>query len=119
MAGLGVADYYIPFCCFLSIAHSLLEEYYWRWFAWGKLDIVMPGIRSHLLAALGFSLHHYVVLTGFFGLGWALVFGTLVGVGGLIWSWQFKRTGSLLGPWLSHLLVDAVVMGVGYFIVFG
>lgn len=119
MTGLGVASYYIPFCAFLSVAHSLLEEYYWRWFVWKRLDAVVPGIGSHLLAALAFSLHHYVVLAGFFGLGWSLLFGTLVGVGGFIWSLQYKRTGSLLGSWISHLLVDAVVMGVGYFIVFG
>ena len=35
-------------------------------------------------------------------------------VGGVFWSWLYDRTGSLLGPWLSHLMIDAGIFWVGY-----
>jgi membrane protease YdiL (CAAX protease family) len=37
-----------------------------------------------------------------------------VAVGGAVWARLYDRSGSLLGPWLSHLLVDAAIFFVGY-----
>ena len=37
-----------------------------------------------------------------------------VAVGGAVWSWAYRRSGSLLGPWLSHILVDTGIMLIGY-----
>ena len=37
-----------------------------------------------------------------------------VAVGGAAWAAVYQRSGSLLGPWLSHLIVDAAIMAVGY-----
>jgi hypothetical protein len=28
--------------------------------------------------------------------------------------WLYRRSGSLLGPWLGHLLVDALIFTVGW-----
>jgi membrane protease YdiL (CAAX protease family) len=37
-----------------------------------------------------------------------------VAAGGAVWAWVYHRSGSLLGPWLSHMLVDAGIFLVGY-----
>jgi membrane protease YdiL (CAAX protease family) len=37
-----------------------------------------------------------------------------VALGGVFWAWLYHRSGSLLGPWLSHALVDLAVMAIGY-----
>jgi membrane protease YdiL (CAAX protease family) len=42
-----------------------------------------------------------------------------VALGGVIWCWHFQRSGGLLAPWISHLLVDAALMLVGYLLVWG
>jgi len=42
-----------------------------------------------------------------------------VAVGGLVWSWQYERQNSIAGAWLSHLLVDAAIMYIGYGLLFG
>ena len=42
------------------------------------------------------------------------LFSVCVAVGGAMWAWLYERTGSLLGPWLSHLLVDAAIFAIGY-----
>jgi uncharacterized protein len=45
---------------------------------------------------------------------WTWLFSLSVAVGGAFWAWLYQRTGSLYGPWLSHLLVDAAIFLVGY-----
>lgn len=111
---LGVAEHFILFALFLSLIHSAMEEFYWRWFAFGQAKRLMPKGAAHLVAAAGFASHHIVVLSQFFPLGWALALGACVGIGGAFWSWQADRYNSLLGPWLSHLIVDLGLMWLGW-----
>jgi len=101
---------------FYSLVHSLLEEYYWRWFVFGQLRRGMAPGRAIAISSVGFMAHHVLVLGKFFGFDhWATwVFSSCVAVGGAVWAWLYQRTGSLLGPWLSHLLVDAAIFAIGY-----
>jgi membrane protease YdiL (CAAX protease family) len=60
--------------------------------------------------------HHTIVIGKYFG-GFSIMTVLLslaVATGGIIWAWLYERSGSLLGPWLSHALVDAGLMAVGY-----
>jgi uncharacterized protein len=101
----------------ISILHSLLEEYYWRWFLFGRMRLHLPMWTAILLSGIGFMLHHIVILGVFFpGHFWvlALPLAACVGVGGGVWAWLYERCGSLYAPWLSHCLIDAAIMGIGY-----
>jgi len=120
LADLGVRTRagYVAFCLFLAIAHSLIEEYYWRWYAFGSLARVWPVGVSIAVASFAFAGHHYVVLGCYFSLAGALIFGTMVGVGGALWCWMLHRQRALAGAWLSHALVDAAIFIVGYEILF-
>jgi membrane protease YdiL (CAAX protease family) len=111
---LGVLEYFWLFALFLSVVHSLIEEYFWRWFVFGRLTEVVPLASAHLLAGAAFAAHHVVVATQFFPLRWGILLGGLVGVGGVLWSVLYSRQGTLAGAWISHLIVDMGVMGIGY-----
>jgi len=117
--GIGDPVRYIVFCTFLAGLHSLIEEFFWRWYVFGRLVRVMPAGWAGLLASLAFAGHHYVVLGCYFSPTGTLVFGTGVGIGGALWCWMLRRQKTLLGCWLSHALVDVAVFAVGYRIVFG
>lgn len=101
---------------FYSLIHSLLEEYYWRWFVFGQLRAWTGVGPAIVISALGFMSHHVLVLGKFFGFAspatWLL--SACVAVGGAFWAWLYQRSGSLLGPWLSHMLVDAAIFAAGY-----
>jgi hypothetical protein len=109
---------YLLFGVFLSGIHSLLEEYYWRWFVFGRLDRVCPRAVAYLLAGLSFAGHHYVVLSGYLPIWSMMLFGTFVGAGGIFWCWLYRRQQTLVGCWVSHLIVDVAVFTIGYRVLF-
>ncbi|MCU0958698.1 MAG: CPBP family intramembrane metalloprotease [Pirellulaceae bacterium] len=101
---------------FYALAHSLLEEYYWRWFVFGQLHRYAPLSTAIGVSSLGFMAHHVVLLATF--LGWqsplTYLFSLAVAVGGAVWAWLYASSRSLLGPWLSHMLVDLAIFVIGY-----
>jgi membrane protease YdiL (CAAX protease family) len=102
---------------FYCVLHSLLEEYYWRWFVFRQMRHVMPIWPAAVLSAIGFTLHHVFVLSGFFaGAPWlAALLTAAITVGGVFWAWLFNRSDSVFDVWPSHLLIDAgIFLGVGY-----
>jgi membrane protease YdiL (CAAX protease family) len=107
---------YVALGVFYSLVHSLMEEYYWRWFAFGQLRRLLRLWPAITLSSLAFMGHHVVVLGEFFNeLPWvAWLLSSAVAVGGVFWAWLYDRTGSLLGPWLSHLIIDAGIFWVGF-----
>jgi uncharacterized protein len=107
---------YVLLGVFYALFHSLLEEYFWRWFAFGQLRRVVRLWPAILLSAFVFMGHHVVILNKFFeNQVWVgLLLSLAVTVGGVFWAWLYDRTGSLLGPWISHMIIDAGIFWVGY-----
>ena len=114
--GLGFAtkERFLMVAIFITVLHSAMEEYYWRWFVYGHLRQMVGHWSGHLLAALAFTGHHLVLMSVLFPLSLALFLSLLVGLGGLIWTRMYQRQGTVLGCWLSHLIVDAFLMVVGF-----
>jgi membrane protease YdiL (CAAX protease family) len=115
--GLATPLGYLKLGLFICVVHSLFEEYYWRWFVFGTLKRYLHVAAAIALASLGFMVHHIVILGVYFpDRFWTLAipFSICVGIGGGIWSWIYHRTGSLYATWLSHTLIDAAVLLVGY-----
>jgi len=107
---------YVTLALFYCAVHSLLEEYYWRWFVFAQLRRLASLKMAILVSSLGFMAHHVCVLSVYFGWFtlWSLLLSAAVAVGGGIWAWLYNRTGSLYGVWASHALVDAVIFIIGY-----
>jgi membrane protease YdiL (CAAX protease family) len=112
--GLGFIEHYLLFAVFISLLHSGLEEFYWRWFVYGQLRERVKPRWAHPLAAISFAAHHLVVTLQFFPAPLAVFLALCVAIGGLIWSWMYEKHGGLLGCWVSHLCVDVLLMAVGY-----
>jgi membrane protease YdiL (CAAX protease family) len=108
---------FLLMAAYICGVHSLAEEYYWRWFVFGWMRRHLSLAVAIVLSATGFMLHHVVILGVYFpGHFWtlALPFSLCVAVGGGFWAWLYQRSGSLYAPWLSHALVDAAIMSLGY-----
>jgi membrane protease YdiL (CAAX protease family) len=114
--GMGTPALFVVLALFYSVAHSGLEEYYWRWFVFGGLRSRLTPGWAIVISSLAFTAHHVIVLGSYFGRASWITFAASLGVaiGGAVWAGIYERSGSLLGPWLSHLIVDAALMTVGY-----
>ena len=116
--GLGISSLprYVAVAVFYSLCHSLLEEYYWRWFVFGRLRGLLSLWPAIGVSSLAFMMHHVILLATYFGWlsPWTYLLSLGVAVGGIFWAWLYHRSGSLYGPWLSHLLIDAAIFVVGY-----
>ncbi len=119
LAAYGVVDHFFLFAPFLCIVNSGLEEYYWRWFVYGQLRRSMPMTAAALLSALGFTLHHIVVLAAYVpDVSIVVLLNAGVFAGGVIWAVLYEKRASLYAPWLSHMVVDAAIMVAAYDLLF-
>ena len=118
VAGFGVDSpaKYWALAAFYCMIHSFLEEYYWRWFLFGGLRRLMPASPAAAISSAAFMGHHVIVLAAYFG--WSApatwILSLSVAAGGAAWCWIYDRSQSLIGPWLSHLLVDAAIFFIGF-----
>jgi membrane protease YdiL (CAAX protease family) len=105
---------------FYALIHSLLEEYYWRWFAFGQLRGMIALRTAIIVSSLAFTGHHVIVLAKYLpDLPWWPLASLAVAVGGAIWAWLYDRSRSIVAPWVSHVLVDAALFVIGYSMAFG
>jgi len=109
---------YLAMTLLLSIAHSFLEEYYWRWFVFGRLRRLRGDAFAGIVSSIAFAGHHVIVLHAFIGPGrwWWMtaVLSLAVAAAGGVWAWLYARSGSLLSPWISHTMVDLGIFAIGY-----
>jgi membrane protease YdiL (CAAX protease family) len=119
--GANEASRYFVVVALLTVVHSLLEEYYWRWFVFGGLTAHLAFWPAAVLSSLAFMAYHVIDLSVFFpGKLFSIVLplGTCVAVGGIAWCWLYSHARSIYAPWISHLIIDAAIMGVGYDLLF-
>lgn len=111
-AQLHIASHFLIFGLFLAIAHSFLEEYYWRWYVFARLNTLVQRNLAIIIGSAAFAGHHYIILASILPIGPTIILGTAVGIGGAIWAWLFSKTHSIAGVWLAHLMADAVIVYV-------
>ncbi|MEK6536814.1 MAG: CPBP family glutamic-type intramembrane protease, partial [Actinomycetota bacterium] len=70
-----------------------------------------------IVAALAFTLHHIVILWQLFPGPWAVLMSFGVFVAGVFWMWLYKKTGSLIAPWISHAFADLAIFAIGFVII--
>ena len=118
--GMRTPMLFILFGGFVSLIHSGLEEYYWRWFTFGQLSRVVSKSAACVISGLGFMLHHIVILGVYFGLAHpaTYIFSFGVSVGGMYWAWLYFRKDSIYAPWLSHAWIDLAIFILGYDVMF-
>jgi membrane protease YdiL (CAAX protease family) len=118
VAGFGITGpwRFLALGAFYSLLHSAAEELYWRGFVFGELRRTCRPACALAVSSAAFAAHHVILLAVFFGWGspWTWALSLAVAAGGAFWAWLYERSGSLVGPWLGHLLVDAAIFAVGW-----
>lgn len=113
---------FIGLALYWCIVNSLLEEYVWRWFVFRKCEVVLPALKGWIavvLSAYFFTLHHIVAVKAQFGWPITILASTGVFIGGVVWSWLYRRYRSIWPCYVAHLLADIPVFVIGWWIIFG
>jgi uncharacterized protein len=119
--GVDTPGAYAELAVFIVIVHSLLEEYYWRWFVFGRLRTLIPFAPAVAVSSFAFMAHHVVILDVYLPgrlFTATIPFALGVAVGGAVWAWLYARADSVWSPWLSHALVDGALFVIGWDLLF-
>lgn len=108
----GVTKTTFPFVAlYISFINSLLEEFFFRGFAFLSLRQHMRG--ASLFSAVAFALYHTAMMLGWFP---PVIFGlALIGltVGGMLFNWLDQQDGSIYTGWLVHMFANFAINTVG------
>jgi membrane protease YdiL (CAAX protease family) len=117
--GLNTALPYLAGAAGWTFVNSLMEEYVYRWFVFRQCEALIKGWAAVIASAAIFTAHHVIAVSQY--LDPLLTFLASAGVfaGALIWSWLYMRYRSIWPGWLSHVLADIAVFGVGWYLLFG
>jgi hypothetical protein len=116
---LDILAVYVGFVLVISSLNSLMEEYVWRWFVFRKCETLLGSYGGVAAAALFFTLHHTCALAAYFNWRVTLLGSAGVFVGGVIWSAMYARYRSIWPGYVCHILADAGIFVVGYWLIFG
>jgi len=117
--GLNTALPYLAGAAGWTFVNSLMEEYVYRWFIVRQCEALMKGPAAVIASAAIFTAHHVVAVTQYLEPLLAFLASAGVFAGGVIWSWLYIRYRSIWPCWLSHVLADIAVFGVGWWLLFG
>lgn len=103
---------------YISFVNSLLEEFFFRGFAFLALKEVSSRRFAYACSASAFALYHIAMMIGWFSPGvLALAVVGLV-VGGLIFDVCNEKTGTIYPSWLIHMFANFAINTIG-FLLFG
>lgn len=116
--GLHMALPYLAGAAGWTFANSLMEEYVYRWFIFRQCDVLMRGPVAVIVSAAIFTAHHVIAVSQYLDPILTIFVSAGVFAGGVIWSWLYMRYRSIWPCWLSHVLADIAVFGIGWWLLF-
>lgn len=103
---------------YISFVNSLLEEFFFRGFAFLTLKNVSSRKFSYIFSAGVFALYHVAMMTGWFSLPVFIIVMAGLFAGGLIFNYLNEKSGTVYPSWLLHMCANFAINTVG-FMLFG
>ncbi|MGG7214427.1 CPBP family intramembrane glutamic endopeptidase [Clostridium nigeriense] len=99
---------------YISFINSLLEEFYFRGFAFLKLKEVSTRKFAYIFSSLAFAFYHVAMMIGWFDI--SLFILTICGlfVGGLIFNYFNEKYKNIYVTWLIHMFANFAINYIGF-----
>ena len=99
---------------YISFVNSLLEEFFFRGFAFLKLKEVSNRRFAYIFSSLAFALYHVAMMIGWFDI--SLFILTIVGlfIGGLIFNYFNEKYKNIYVSWLIHMFANFSINYIGF-----
>ena len=116
---IGVSkDNFVLVAIYISIINSLLEEFFFRGFAFLTLKNLTSKRFAYLFSSLAFALYHISMMIGWFPI--YLLILAIIGlmVGGLIFNYLCDKSDNIYPSWMVHMFANFGINLIG-FMLFG
>lgn len=107
-------DNFIPVAIYISFANSLLEEFFFRGFAFLTLKKVSGRRFAYLFGAGMFAVYHIAMMIGWFALPVVLLALLGLFLGGVIFSYFNERYDNIYLSWLIHMCANFATNTIGF-----
>jgi len=102
---------------YTTFINSLIEEFFYRGFAFGLLRRKNRTL-AYLLPASVFTIQHLFFIYHWMSIPVLALVAVSLFVFSLVMQRVYEKTDSLIGPWIAHMFGDAVMMGIAASMVF-
>ncbi len=103
---------------YISFINSLLEEFFFRGFAFMTLKRVSSRRFAYIFSAAVFAIYHVAMMIGWFSMSVFLIVLAGLFVGGLIFNYLNEKGKSIYPSWFLHMFANFAINTIG-FILFG
>ncbi|WP_294187493.1 type II CAAX endopeptidase family protein [uncultured Clostridium sp.] len=105
---------FILVAIYISFVNSLLEEFFFRGFAFLKLKEVSTRKFAYIFSTLAFALYHVAMMIGWFDI--SLFILTIAGlfIGGLIFNYFNEKYKNIYVSWLIHMFANFAINYIGF-----
>ena len=106
-------DNFLLVALYISFANSLLEEFFFRGFAFLTLKRTMSRNFSYIFSSSMFASYHIAMMIGWFKL--PLILLTLIGlfIGGVIFNYFNEKWNNIYLSWLIHMFANFAINTIG------
>ena len=104
---------FIFIAVYISFVNALLEEFFFRGFAYLELKKWMSRRKSLIISAGAFSLYHVAIMVNWFSISLFLLLLTSLFVGGILFNLINERSNNIYSSWMVHMFANFAINGVG------
>lgn len=99
---------------YISFINSLLEEFFFRGFAFLTLRKITTRKFAYIFSATAFALYHIAMMTGWFSIFVYII--TLIGlfIGGVIFNYLNEKNENIYSSWLVHMFANFAINTIGF-----
>lgn len=107
-------DNFIFVAIYISFINSLLEEFFFRGFAFLTLKSVSARKVAYIVSSALFAVYHIAMMIGWFGLPVILLSMAGLFIGGLIFDFVNERYNNIYISWLIHMFANFATNTIGF-----
>ena len=99
---------------YISFVNSLLEEFFFRGFAFITLKRITSRKFAYLFSAAVFAVYHIAMMIGWFSLYVFLIVMAGLFAGGLIFNYLNEKSSTIYPSWLVHMFANFATNTIGF-----
>lgn len=103
---------------YIALVNSLLEEFFFRGFAFFELKKVTSRKFAYIFSSFMFALYHVAMMIGWFNFGVFAISLAGLFIGGVIFIFVNEKNQNIYSSWLVHMFANFSINTIG-FILFG